>query len=108
MMITTQVVDTSRGVAAARVPVELDYFVTGQGWKEVGHGITNSEGRITEFGEPPAAGIYRMMVDVASYIPDAFFPSITIVFEVRDVNEQCHVPVLLSPFGYTTYRGIGS
>jgi 5-hydroxyisourate hydrolase len=106
MMITTQVVDTARGVPAARVPVQLDYFLTGQGWREVGHGVTNTDGRVTEFGEQPAAGIYRLMFDVASYIPDAFFPSIAITFEVRDAAERYHIPLHLSPFGYSTHRGV--
>ena len=105
-MITTHVLDTARGVPAARVPVELDYFLTGQGWREVGHGITNTDGRVTEFGELPAAGIYRLMFDIASYIPNAFFPSIAITFEVRDASEKYHVPLLLSPFSYSTYRGM--
>lgn len=105
MMITTDVLDTARGVPAARVLVELDLFITGQGWREVGRGFTNTDGRIHEFGEPPAAGVYRLMFDVASYIPDAFFPSIAITFEVRDPSDKYHVPLLLSPFGYSTYRG---
>jgi 5-hydroxyisourate hydrolase len=105
MLITTNVIDIARGVPAARIPVVLDYFVTGHGWKEVGQGITNTDGRINEFGEPPAAGIYRLMYDVAAYIPNAFFPSISITFELRDVAETCHVPLLLSPFGYSTCRG---
>jgi 5-hydroxyisourate hydrolase len=46
-----------------------------------------------------------MMFDVAAYLPDAFFPSVTITFEVRDPTQRYHVPLLLSPFGYTTYRG---
>lgn len=104
-MISTHVLDTARGVPAARVPVELDFFLSGHGWREVGHGITNAEGRITEFGEPPAAGIYRLMFDVASYIPNAFFPSVAITFEVRDAAEKYHIPLLLSPFGYSTHRG---
>ncbi len=106
MMISTHVLDTARGVPAARVSVELDLFITGHGWREVGHGITNAEGRVTEFGEPPAPGIYRLMFDVASYIPNAFFPSIAITFEVRDAAEKYHIPVLLSPFGYSTHRGL--
>jgi 5-hydroxyisourate hydrolase len=107
MMITTQVQDAARGVPAARIPVELDFFITGQGWKEVGHGLTNVEGRISEFGEPGAPGIYRLTYDIASYIPDAFFPSIAVTFDVRDVTEVYHVPLVLSPFGYSTCRMAG-
>jgi 5-hydroxyisourate hydrolase len=105
MMITTHVLDTAQGCPAASIPVELDFFITGHGWREVGHGLTNDEGRIEEFGEPAAAGIYRLMFDVAAYIPDAFFPSVAIAFQVKEPQEHYHVPLLLSPFGYSTYRG---
>jgi 5-hydroxyisourate hydrolase len=105
MMITTHVLDTARGRPASRVPVELDYFITGQGWREVGRGVTSNEGRILDFGEPAAAGVYRLMFDVASYDAECFFPSIAVTFDVHDPNEHYHVPLLLSPFGYSTYRG---
>jgi 5-hydroxyisourate hydrolase len=105
MMITTHVLDTARGRPASRVPVELDVFITGQGWREVGRGLTSNEGRILDFGEPAAAGVYRLMFDVASYEPDSFFPSIAVTFDVRDPGSHYHVPLLLSPYGYTTYRG---
>ncbi|HYK61925.1 MAG TPA: hydroxyisourate hydrolase [Bryobacteraceae bacterium] len=104
-MITTHVLDVARGAPAARVPVELDVFITGKGWHQAGRGITNNDGRIIDFAEPAAAGIYRLMFDVASYMPEAFFPSIAITFEIHDPSQRYHVPLLLSPFGYTTYRG---
>ena len=105
IMITTHVLDTVQGAPAARLPVELDFFITGHGWREVGHGLTNDEGRILEFGEPAAAGVYRLMFDVAAYTPRCFFPSVTVTFEVRDPNQRYHIPLLLSAYGYTTYRG---
>ena len=104
-MITTQVLDTARGAPAARIPVQLDLFITGQGWREVGHAITNEGGRVVDFGEPPVDGVYRMMFDVASYMPHSFYPSIAITFEVRNPKDRYHLPLLLSPFGYSTYRG---
>lgn len=105
MMITTHVLDTATGQPAARIPVELDVFVSGHGWRDAGRGVTNTDGRILDFGEEPAPGIYRLMFDVAVHIPDAFFPTISVTFEVKDANEHVHVPLLLAPFGYTTYRG---
>lgn len=104
-MITTHIQDSSLGVPGGRIPVELDIFVQGHGWQEVGHGVTNAEGYLLDFGEPPAAGIYRLMFDVATYIPDAFFPSIAITFEVRDASTRYHIPLVLSPFGYSTCLG---
>jgi 5-hydroxyisourate hydrolase len=106
MMVTTHVLDTARGQPAARIPVELDLFISGHGWREVGRGVTDEEGRIGDFGEPPAMGVYRLMFDVAAYLPSAFFPSIAVTFEVRDPSQRYHLPLLLSPFGYSVYRGI--
>lgn len=105
MMITTHVLDTSTGRPAERIPVELDVFISGHGWRDVGRGVTNRDGRILDFGEPAAAGVYRLMFDVGVHIADAFFPTISITFEVRDPTDDYHIPLLLSPFGYTIYRG---
>lgn len=104
-MITTHVLDTSMGHPAERIPVELDVFISGHGWRDAGRGVTDSDGRVLDFGEIPAPGVYRLMFDVGAHIPDAFFPTIAITFEVKDPNERYHIPLLLSPFGYTTYRG---
>jgi 5-hydroxyisourate hydrolase len=104
MMITTEISDTVRGRPASQITAELDVLITGHGWREVGHGITNDEGRIFDFGEPAAAGVYRMMFDIESYLPESFFPSIAVAFEVRDPGERCHVRVVLSAFGYAVYR----
>jgi len=104
-MITTHVLDTGRGAPAARIPIQLDLFITGQGWHEVGHGLTSEEGRVLDFGEPAVEGLYRIMFDIEAYMPHAFYPSIAITFEVRNRNERYHMPLLLSPYGYSTYRG---
>jgi 5-hydroxyisourate hydrolase-like protein (transthyretin family) len=66
--------------------------------------VTNSEGAVEDFGEPAVAGIYRLMFDVAAYLPAACFPSIVIVVDVRDPAIDCHVPVTLSQFGYSVHR----
>lgn len=79
-MISTHVMDAGRGVPAVRVPVQLDAFISGHGWHEVGHAETNLEGRVGNFGEPDAPGVYRLMFDVAAYSPEAFFPTIAITF----------------------------
>jgi len=104
-MISTHILDIAHGVPAPMVKVELDIFIQGHGWHPVGHGVTNTDGRIANFGEPAAPGLYRLMFDVETYIPDAFFPSVTITFDIRDPDQHYHVPLLLSPFGYSTYRG---
>ncbi|HLW76644.1 MAG TPA: hydroxyisourate hydrolase [Bryobacteraceae bacterium] len=103
-MITISVLDTTRGAPAPRIPTELDVFITGHGWREVGHGLTNGEGRIQSFGEPPAAGVYRLMLDIASYDPEIFFPSIAVTFEVADQQESVHIALSLSRFAYSVAR----
>ncbi len=103
-MITTQIIDINKGEPAGRIPVELDFFITGQGWREVGHSITSRDGRIAEFGEPPAAGLYRLMFDIASYMPHCFFPSVTVTVESKDANENHHLLLQISPFGYSVSR----
>ncbi|MBZ5605984.1 MAG: hydroxyisourate hydrolase [Acidobacteriia bacterium] len=105
MMTTTHVHDIAQGSPGARIPVELDFFISGHGWREVGRGVTNEQGFIHDFGEPPAQGIYRLMFDVASYNPRSFFPSIAATFEVRDPQEHFHIALLLSPFGYSIHLG---
>lgn len=104
MMVSTQIHDSTRGVPGGRIPVELDLFVEGQGWKEVGYGITNADGDIADFGELKVPGVYRLMYDIGTYMPETYFPSIAITFEVRDITERHRVALVLSAYGYTTYR----
>ena len=107
-MITTHVLDTSRGVAAAGLSVVLD-LRHGVEWTNIGRRATDSHGRVASFSEAPmAAGTYRLTFDTGAYhrslglVP--FFPEAAVTFEVQS-GAHYHVPLLLSPFGYTTYRG---
>lgn len=111
-MITTHVLDTARGKAAAGVGVRLEVLDHGN-WKPIGQGVTDGDGRLrtlTEADARLAEGTYRIRFDVAAYfsaagVADYFFPSAEIQFLVRDGGAHYHVPLLLSPFGYSTYRG---
>ncbi len=103
-MISTEVIDTVRGAAAEGVPVQLDYFITGHGWRQVGQSFTNAEGAVPGFAEPPAPGVYRLVYDIAAYRADAFFPSIAVTFEVNEPARSHHLPLTLSPFGYSVFR----
>ncbi|AYG05264.1 hydroxyisourate hydrolase [Gryllotalpicola protaetiae] len=107
--ITTHVLDTARGRPAPRVPVRLDAFSEGQ-WHELGRGITDEDGRIAQLGPAQVpAGRYRVVFDTAAYFATqdliSFFPEVAVDFEVWSVEEHFHIPLLLSPFGYSTYRG---
>jgi 5-hydroxyisourate hydrolase len=109
--ITTHILDTSLGRPAAGVPVTLHAKTSTGEWKELGRGSTDNDGRLrTLMGDAPlAAGIYRLTFDTASYFSSrkisSFYPAVTVEFEIRDVTSHYHVPLLLSPFGYSTYRG---
>ena len=107
MSLSTHVLDTARGEPAAGVPVRLDRS-DGGAWTAVAHGRTDSDGRLRDW-VPDAdwgAGRYRLVFDTAGVLGDpAFFPEVTVVFEVTEPARHHHVPLLLSPFGYTTYRG---
>ena len=109
--ITTHILDTSRGRPAAGVPATLEVEAAG-GWKLLGKGTTNSDGRITDLTSKDTeltAGVYRLIFDTGRYFAgqqtDAFYPQVTIVFRIEDPAQHYHVPLLLSPFGYSTYRG---
>jgi 5-hydroxyisourate hydrolase len=110
-MITTHVLDTALGTPAVGVTVILEMRQASE-WSPIGRGTTDSSGRLmTLTGELPIApGIYRLTFDIAAYHRDhginmPFFPEVKIAFNVRDTAEHYHVPLLLSPFGYSTYRG---
>ncbi len=105
--ITTHVLDTAQGRPAAGVPVVLEFQEKKDVWKELGRGKTGADGRLRDLlpaGAPLAAGIYRLTFDVSAYA-QGFYPQVAVVFTVRDPSEHYHVPLLLSPHGYTTYRG---
>lgn len=109
--ITTHVLDTARGRPAEGVPVTLEIFSGGE-WKDIGRVLTDVDGRAKQLLPPDHVlrlGTYRLRFDLAVWFAaqeiEAFFPSATIVFLVRDADQHYHVPLLLSPFGYSTYRG---
>ncbi|OLB74875.1 MAG: hydroxyisourate hydrolase [Actinobacteria bacterium 13_2_20CM_2_71_6] len=102
MTLSTHVLDTTRGVPVRGVPVRLERDESG--WVPVADGRTDDDGRLRV--ELPGPGRYRLVFDTAAHLgPDAFFPEITVAFQVTTPDRHLHVPLLLSPFGYTTYRG---
>jgi 5-hydroxyisourate hydrolase len=106
MGISTHVLDTARGRPAAGVQVALEVR-SGGNWAEVASATTDSDGRVsTLLNGPLETGDYRLRFDTAGYLgDDAFFPEVTVTFTVTATEEHHHVPLLLSPFGYATYRG---
>lgn len=109
MSLSTHVLDTAGGTPAQGIAVVAEH-ATIDGWVEVGRGTTDADGRVRDLvGEPMQAGPHRLSFDVGRWFDDAatpaFWPEVIITFEVRDPAEHHHVPLLLSPFGYSTYRG---
>jgi 5-hydroxyisourate hydrolase len=111
--ITTHVLDTSSGRPAEGVPVVLERAAPeGEDWEVVGRGTTDSDGRQRDLapdGRRLAGGRYRLTFDTGAYFTrsglKAFFPEVSVVFAVSDGEEHEHVPLLLNPYGYSTYRG---
>jgi 5-hydroxyisourate hydrolase len=110
--ITTHILDVSRGRPASGVPVVLEIQSAKHEWELIGNGATDADGRLK--GLLPddyalAEGIYRLTFDTESYFASqnikSFYPEVKIIFSVRDAAQHYHVPLLLSPFGYSTYRG---
>ncbi|HET7292450.1 MAG TPA: hydroxyisourate hydrolase [Vicinamibacteria bacterium] len=109
--ITTHVLDTSVGRPAAGIGVCLE-TAEGEIFSEVARGRTDDDGRCRDLlpaGTALTRGVYRLTFDTGAYFAGrgvaTFFPRVAIVFQVSEPTQHHHVPLLLSPFGYSTYRG---
>ena len=110
--ISTHVLDTAKGKPAAGVAVRLDRQDSSGKWSSLGSGKTDHDGRCPQLlpdGATLAVGVHRLTFDTATYFAacgvDGLYPSIEILFRVRTGESHFHIPLLLSPNGYTTYRG---
>ena len=110
--ITTHVLDTAQGRPAAGVPVVLEQSDRSGPWQPAGRGETDADGRLRTLmpdGAALGAGLYRLIFDTRRYFEahglPVFYPHVVVVFQIEAGETHVHVPLLLSPFGYTTYRG---
>nr|AKF43387.1 transthyretin-like S-allantoin synthase protein [Hypseocharis bilobata] len=121
--ITTHVLDVSKGCPASGLDVKLEMWMgkqsrpsfddgnnVGGGWVLEGFSTTDKDGRsgqLMSIVDELKPGIYRVSFNTGKYCPGGFFPCVTLVFEIRETQklEHFHVPLLLSPFSFTTYRG---
>jgi 5-hydroxyisourate hydrolase len=110
--ITTHVLDTSRGRPAEGVPVVLERLDDAGEAVVLGRGKTDADGRLRDLlpSEPrPKAGTYRITFDTGAYFAaqgtTGFYPTVSITFVLRAPEEHHHVPLLLNPYGFSTYRG---
>ncbi|MGH3390433.1 MAG: hydroxyisourate hydrolase [Actinomadura sp.] len=107
MSLSTHVLDTAQGRPAAGVPVRLDRY-DGDTWQRLADAETDADGRLRDL---PAwdGGTYRLRFGTGPYFAghgvETFFPEVNVIFVITDPGEHHHVPLLLSPFGYSTYRG---
>ena len=109
---STHVLDASRGAPAAGVGVSLAVREADGSWRIFASGATDAAGRwhpvLPELPKMPA-GSYKLIFDTAAYFHergvDSFFPSVEIDFTIRDTTQHYHVPLLLAPYSYSTYRG---
>lgn len=116
--VTTHILDTALGRPATGVPVRLERRVVGDSetvpghasWETVAQSSTNEDGRVPNFGpEQLDADTYRVVFDTADYFSrtgqQGFYPEATVAFHLTDENAHYHIPLLLSPFAFSTYRG---
>lgn len=107
-MISTHILDTSRGSPATDVAVSLEKKDPQGRWESRGHGRTNIDGRFV-FECPKETGVYRLNFEIEAYFvktkTDFFFLDNSIIFQVLSTHRKYHIPLLLNPYGYTTYRG---
>jgi len=108
--ITTHILDTTKGRPAAGVAIILS-LQHGNEWDEIAKGVTNADGRITDLLRKDLVlpeGIYKMKFDTKPYFEKqavaTFYPFVEIVFTITG-NEHYHIPLLISAYGYSTYRG---
>jgi 5-hydroxyisourate hydrolase len=110
--ISTHILDTSRGRPAMAVSVALEVLNAGEGWSRLAEAETDADGRVTQFGVSESQllpGTYRLVFAVSKYFESlrqqSFYPEVVVTFLIEGATEHYHVPLLISPFGYSTYRG---
>lgn len=110
--ITTHILDTAQGKPAAGVTVTLEQDDGRGGWKLLTHDVTNADGRIANLLPDDTAlkaGVYRLRFATGDYFRalkvKTFYPEVQVVVSLDEPKGHYHVPLLLSPFGYSTYRG---
>ena len=111
-MITTHVLDTALGKPAANVGVTLEQLDAYGQSRVIGDARTDRDGRARDLlpaDALPEAGRYRLSFDIGAYFTAAgretLYPQVSVTFEVRDTTQHYHIPLLVSPYGYSTYRG---
>lgn len=110
--ITTHILDVSKGSPASGVAVVLEYLAGEGTVLELGRGVTDEDGRVKNLLSAETAiqpGVYRLTFETGKYFAaqggESFYPQVTVIFLISNAAQHYHVPLLLSPYGFTTYRG---
>ena len=110
--ISTHILDTARGTPASGVHIVLEFQNIDDSWTQLAEAWTDEDGRVKPFflvETHLSAGTYRLVFDTEAYFSgqdiEYFYPQVTVVFKIDESPQHYHVPLLISPFGYSTYRG---
>jgi 5-hydroxyisourate hydrolase len=110
--ISTHILDTSRGRPAGGVQISLERLNAREGWSPLSQAVTDDDGRVKQFVLTEAdlgPGTYRLVFSAEKYFKElnqqTFYPEVIVTFLIEAGAEHYHVPLLISPFGYSTYRG---
>ncbi|MGP8000247.1 MAG: hydroxyisourate hydrolase [Streptosporangiaceae bacterium] len=104
MTISTHVLNATTGRPAAGLELALSQQ-DGPGWRELSRRATDADGRVRDLAGDVAPGVYRIVFQTGAYLPETFYPEVSVAFRVTEPAAQHHVPLLLSPYAYSTYRG---
>ncbi len=104
MSISTHVLDATTGRPAAGLELALSQQ-DGPDWRELSRRATDADGRVQDLAGDVAPGVYRIVFQTGGYLARTFYPEVIVVFQITDPAARHHVPLLLSPYAYSTYRG---
>jgi 5-hydroxyisourate hydrolase len=104
MSISTHVLNATTGQPAVGLELSLSQQ-DGRDWPELSRRTTDQDGRVRDLAGDVAPGTYRIVFQTGAYLPETFYPEVVVVFRVTDPAAHHHVPLLLSPYAYSTYRG---
>jgi 5-hydroxyisourate hydrolase len=101
--VSTHVLDTTTGLPAVGIAVTLERSSDG-GWQYVGDGVTDEDGRVAALGVALGSGVYRLVFATGD-AGNTFYPEVHVIVDIDDARGHYHIPLLLSAYGHTTYRG---
>ena len=104
MSISTHVLNATTGQPAVGLELTLSQQ-DGDGWRELSRRATDQDGRVRDLAGDVAPGTYRIVFQTGTYLTETFYPEVVVVFRITDPAAHHHVPLLLSPYAYSTYRG---